>query len=265
MTAKTKGLDTSVEEKLRALYDLQYIDSTIDRIRSMRGELPLEVADLEDEIAGLEKRMERLNVDIEDIETKIKEKQHLIKLAKALKKRYAAQRENVRNNREYDALTKELEYQDLEVEAAERKIGQHQAQIEQKQAVIQQTEAQLVERREHLKNKTGELEDILAETQREMDFLSARRAEFSKQIAERHLKAYRRIRRNVKNGLAVVPVERGASKGSFFTIPPQRILEIAQRKRLITDEHSGRILVDPALADEEAEKIEKMLAEMKAT
>ncbi len=262
MTVQQKELGASVEEKLRALYDLQYIDSKVDGIRRTRGELPLEVADLEDEVAGLEKRAERLHADIEDIASEIKDGQQFIDRAKALKKRYESQRENARNNREYDALTKEVEYQDLEVAATEKKIGQHQAQIEQRQAVIQQAEERLVERREYLKNKAGELEGILAETQREEDFLLEKSAEFSKRIEERLLRAYQRIRRNVKNGLAVVPVERGASKGSFYTIPPQRILEIAQRKRLITDEHSGRILVDPALADEEAEKIENMLAEV---
>lgn len=259
MGARPKKEDFSVEEKLRALYDLQYIDSKIDRLRNVYGELPLEVEDLEDEIAGLEKRMARFEAEIHELEEQITDRKHFVQEAEALKKRYVLQRDKARNDREYDALTKEIEYQDLEVEAAEKKGYHYKIQIERKQELVQQTEANCSQRRDHLKHKRGELDDILKEIKKEEDFLIKKSKEFSRKIETRLLDAYRRIRRNVKNGLAVVPVERGASGGSFFVIPPQQIMEIAQRKRVITDEHSGRILIDPALAAEEAEKIESMI------
>ena len=260
MATKT---EITVEEKLRALYDLQLIDSRIDEIRSVRGELPLEVEDLEDEVAGMNTRLEKLKADLEVIEDQIKEKKNNIEESKTLIKKYSAQQDNVRNNREYNSLSKEVEFQDLEIQLAEKNIKEHRAQIEQKTLVIEETKARFNERSEHLKHKQSELDEILKETEKEEQTLIKQSETFETQIEERLIKAYKRIRSNVKNGLAVVAVERGASGGSFFTIPPQVQMEIAGRKKIITDEHSGRILVDPDLANEERTKMEAMFSKLK--
>lgn len=260
MATKT---EITVEEKLRALYDLQLIDSRIDEIRSVRGELPLEVEDLEDEVAGMNTRLEKLKADLEVIEDQIKEKKNNIEESKTLIKKYSAQQDNVRNNREYNSLSKEVEFQDLEIQLAEKNIKEHRAQIEQKTLVIEETNSRFNERSEHLKHKQSELDEILKETEKEEQTLIKQSETFETQIEERLIKAYKRIRSNVKNGLAVVAVERGASGGSFFTIPPQVQMEIAGRKKIITDEHSGRILVDPDLANEERTKMETMFAKLK--
>ncbi len=259
MATKT---DVTVEEKLRALYDLQLIDSRVDEIRNVRGELPLEVEDLEDEVLGLKTRMDKLKTDVETVNYEIGGKKNLIEEAKTLIKKYAEQQKNVRNSREFNSLTKEVEFQELEIQLAEKNIKEFKAQIEQKKEVIAETKERLSEREAHLKHKKGELDAILAETEKEEKALIAKSAEFETQIEERLVKAYKRIRHNVKNGLAVVPIERGASGGSFFTIPPQVQVEIASRKKIITDEHSGRILVDPTLADEEQEKMQKMFSNL---
>ena len=250
--------EATVEEKLRALYDLQLIDSRVDEIRNVRGELPLEVEDLEDEVLGLKTRMDKLKTDLETINYEITAKKNLIDEAKALIKKYAEQQKNVRNSREFNSLAKEVEYQELEIQLAEKNIKEFKAQIEQKKEVIAETKEKLSEREAHLKHKKSELDAILAETEKEEKALLEQSDIFEKQIEERLVQAYKRIRSNVKNGLAVVPIERGASGGSFFTIPPQVQVEIASRKKIITDEHSGRILVDPVLAEEEQEKMHKM-------
>ncbi|GGD44578.1 zinc ribbon domain-containing protein [Muriicola marianensis] len=250
--------EATVEDKLRALYDLQLIDSRVDEIRNVRGELPLEVEDLEDEVLGLKTRMDKLKTDLETINYEITAKKNLIDESKALIKKYAEQQKNVRNSREFNSLAKEVEYQELEIQLAEKNIREFKAQIEQKKEVIAETKEKLAERETHLKHKKSELDAILAETEKEEKALLEQSDIFEKQIEERLVKAYKRIRSNVKNGLAVVPIERGASGGSFFTIPPQVQVEIASRKKIITDEHSGRILVDPVLAEEEQEKMHKM-------
>jgi len=257
-----KKKEATVEERLRALYDLQLIDSRIDEIRNVRGELPLEVRDLEDEVAGLNLRLEKLVASLEVIDNDIAGKKNLIEESKSLIKKYGEQQKNVRNNREYNSLTKEIEFQELEIELAEKHIKEFKAQIEQKKEIIADTKERLKERENHLKHKKNELDDILAETEKEEQALLEKSEEFKKQIEERLVSAYTRIRANVKNGLAVVPIERGASGGSFFTIPPQVQVEIASRKKVITDEHSGRILVDPVLAQEEKEKMEKLFAKL---
>lgn len=254
--------EVTVEERLRALYDLQLIDSRIDEIRNVRGELPLEVRDLEDEVAGLNTRLEKLVSSLETIDAEIAAKKNLIEEAKALIKKYSEQQKNVRNNREYNSLTKEVEFQELEIQLAEKHIKEFKAQIEQKKVVITETKERLKERETHLKHKKGELNAILSETEKEEKELIKKSAEYQDQIEERLVKAYQRIRDNVKNGLAVVAIERGASGGSFFTIPPQIQMEIASRKKIITDEHSGRILVDPELAEEQKEKMEKLFAKL---
>lgn len=260
MTTKT---EVTVEEKLRALYDLQLIDSRIDEIRSVRGELPLEVEDLEDEVAGMNTRLEKLKADLEVIEDQIKEKKNNIEESKALIKKYSAQQDNVRNNREYNSLSKEVEFQELEIQLAEKNIKEYRAQIEQKSLVIEETKGRFEERSEHLKHKQGELDEILKETEKEEQTLIKESNSYEALIEPRLIKAYKRIRNNVKNGLAIVAVERGASGGSFFIIPPQVQVEIASRKKIITDEHSGRILVDPDLANEEREKMETLFAKLK--
>ncbi|MFV8281840.1 zinc ribbon domain-containing protein [Christiangramia marina] len=253
-----KKNDVTVEEKLRSLYDLQLVDSRIDEIRNVRGELPLEVEDLEDEVAGLNRRLEKLDADIEVIDNDIKNKKNQIEESKTTIKKYSEQQKNVRNNREFNALSKEVEFQELEIELSEKHINEYKAKIEQKKEVIAQTKEKLAEREAHLKHKKSELDEILKETEKEEQALIDKSKEYEKNIEDRLVTAYKRIRTNVKNGLAVVPVERGASGGSFFTIPPQVIMEIAGRKKIITDEHSGRILVDEELAKEEQEKMESM-------
>ncbi|MDY7393703.1 hypothetical protein UMM65_00470 [Aureibaculum sp. 2210JD6-5] len=252
--------ELTVEDKLRALYDLQLIDSRIDEIKNMRGELPLEVEDLEDEIEGLNTRLNNFNNEIENLETSIKNRKNTIEEAKALIKKYTTQQKNVRNNREFDSISKEIEFQELEIELADKHIKEFSAKIEQKNEIIGAAKEKLKEKNSHLKHKKGELDAILAETEKEEKMLHKKFADYSKLIDERLLNAYKRIRTNVKNGLAVVPVERGASGGSFFTIPPQQIVEIATRKKITTDEHSGRILVDAQLAAEEQQKMEKLFS-----
>lgn len=253
MATKT---EITIEEKLRALYDLQLIDSRIDEIRNVRGELPLEVEDLEDEVAGMNTRLDKLKTDLEVIEEGIKSKKNIIEEAKTLIKKYTAQQDNVRNNREYNSLSKEVEFQELEIQLADKHINEFRAQIEQKNIVIEETSVRVDAREEHLKHKQSELNEILAETEKEEKSLIKESEKFEGKIEDRLVNAYKRIRKNVKNGLAVVAVERGASGGSFFTIPPQVQMEIASRKKIITDEHSGRILVDPELAVQEREKME---------
>lgn len=259
MATKT---EITVEEKLRALYDLQLIDSRVDEIRNVRGELPLEVEDLEDEVLGLKTRMDKLKSDVETINFEITAKKNLIEESKVLIKKYAEQQKNVRNSREFNSLTKEVEFQELEIQLAEKNIKEFKAQIEQKKEVMSSTKEVLSERETHLKHKKGELDAILSETEKEETALLKKSEEFEAKIDERLVNAYKRIRNSVKNGLAVVPIERGASGGSFFTIPPQVQVEIASRKKIITDEHSGRILVDPTLAEEEQLKMQKLFKKL---
>jgi hypothetical protein len=259
--ATTKEL--SVEDKLRAIYDLQLIDSRIDEIRNVRGELPLEVEDLEDEVAGLKSRSEKLKSDLEVIETQIKEKKNAIDEHKEAIKKYTKQQETVRNNREFNSLTKEIEFQELEIQLAEKQIKEMKASIEYKKQIVAQSTEKLEQKQSHLQHKKSELEAIMSETAKEETFLSEKSAEFKEKIEDRLLAAYNRIRNSVRNGLAVVSIERGASAGSFFTIPPQTQVEIAARKKIITDEHSGRILVDSTLAEEEKEKMEALFSQFK--
>ena len=256
----TNTKELSVEDKLRAIYDLQLIDSRIDEIRNVRGELPLEVEDLEDEVAGLSTRSEKLKSDLEVIEEQIKSKKNSIDEHKEAIKKYTKQQETVRNNREFNSLTKEVEFQELEIQLAEKQMKEMKASIEHKKEIITQSKEKLELKSNHLKHKKLELDDIMAETAKEEDFLTQKSAEFQELIEERLLAAYTRIRTSVRNGLAVVSIERGASAGSFFTIPPQTQVEIASRKKIIIDEHSGRILVDSSLAEEEKEKMENLFA-----
>ena len=254
-----KKTEVSVEKKLRALYDLQLIDSRIDEIKSLRGELPLEVEDLEDEIAGLNTKLDKFKVEVKEDNNEIDDYKQTIVTAKELLKKYEEKLKNVRNNREYNSIVKEQEFQELEIQLSEKKIKEYKAIIEQKQEVMFGINERLDERNSHLKAKKSELDIILKETHKEEDLLQKKSSEFEKQIEERLMSAYKRIRGSVKNGLAIVPVKRGASGGSYFSIPPQVQLEIASRSKIIMDEHSGRILVDPQLAEEEQAKIKKLI------
>jgi predicted nucleic acid-binding Zn-ribbon protein len=256
--ANTKEL--SVEEKLRALYDLQLIHTRIDEIRNVRGELPLEVEDLEDEVAGLSARSEKLKADLDVIEEQIKDKKIAIEDHQAAMKKYSKQQENVRNNREFNSLAKEVEFQELEIQLAEKHIRELRASMEHKKQVIADSKDKLDAKTNHLKHKKSELSDIMSETEKEESFLTKKATEFEALIEERLLVAYKRIRSSVHNGLAVVSIERGASAGSFFTIPPQTQVEIAGRKKILTDEHSGRILIDAELAKEEKDKMDQLFA-----
>ncbi|MDA9669960.1 hypothetical protein N9T61_03325 [Flavobacteriaceae bacterium] len=256
MAKKTK---VTVESKLRALYDLQLIDSRIDEIVNVRGELPLEVEDLENEIAGLATNSDKISAEIEENENQISEQKQIIENAKELLKKYAEKLKNVRNNREYNSIVKEQEYQDLESQLAEKKINELKARIEQKKEGLATITEKIDERNAHLKSKKSELDEILKETHKEEDLLQKKSAEFEKVIEENLILSYKRIRGSVKNGLAIVSVERGASGGSYFSIPPQVQLDIASRNKIITDEHSGRILVDSELAKEEQAKIQKLI------
>ena len=258
--AATKELN--VEEKLRALYDLQLIDTRIDEIRNVRGELPLEVDDLEDEVAGLSTRLEKLKADLESMDEKIKDKKNAILEHQESIKKYTKQQDSVRNNREFNSLTKEVEYQELEIQLSEKHIKEMKASIEHKKEVFNQSQERLDQKSTHLTHKKAELDAIMSETEKEETYLKEKSLEYQGKIEARLLIAYTRIRSNVRNGLAVVSIERGASAGSFFTIPPQTQMEIASRKKIITDEHSGRILVDSSLAEEEREKMQKLFAKM---
>ena len=206
--AKKKEL--TVEDRLRALYDLQLIDSRVDEIRNVRGELPLEVRDLEDDVEGFKNRVKKLEENLAEIENQIKSKKILIEESTGLIKKYTEQQKNVRNNREFNSLTKEVEFQELEIQLAEKHIKEFMAQMEQKNAVISSTKERLEERETHLKHKKADLDAILAETEKEEKLLLAKSDDYKKNIEDRLVKAYTKIRTNVKNGLAIVPIERGA-------------------------------------------------------
>ncbi|MCG8206921.1 zinc ribbon domain-containing protein [Tenacibaculum finnmarkense] len=250
--------EVTVEEKLRALYDLQLIDSRIDEIRNVRGELPLEVEDLEDEVAGLNTRLSKLKEEAASLDTDISNKKSAIIESKALIVKYEEQQKNVRNNREFEALTKEIEFQELEIELSEKRIKEYKVKTTQKNSVVDKTKEKVKQQQSHLTHKKDELDSILKETEKEEQLLKEKSEEYALSIDKHLLTAYNRIRTKVRNGLAVVAIERGAAGGSFFTIPPQIQLEIANRKKITIDEHSGRILVDAALAQEEKEKIDSL-------
>jgi uncharacterized protein len=246
----TDGEETeiSIEKKLIALFSLQQIDSQIDRIRIIRGELPLEVEDLEDDIVGLETRTDNYIQEIESLKSQIKEKDLQIKESLAQIKRYEEQQMNVRNNREYDSLSKEIEFQNLEIALAEKRIKEYNNSLTLKNDEISAAQKVLEERRNDLEIKKSELSDIVNETEKEELALQAKSEDYQRYIEERLLTAYKRIRKNARNGLAVVSVERDACGGCFSSIPPQRQLDIRMHKKIIVCEYCGRILVDHGLA-----------------
>ncbi len=238
-----------IEQKLIALYTLQQNDSKIDRIKIVRGELPLEVEDLEDDVAGLETRIDNYIQEIELLDKQIADKHLAIKESQTLIKRYEEQQNNVRNNREYDALTKEIEFQSLEIQLAEKRIREFVAQLTMSKEEIENAQHELGDRRNDMEAKRSELTDIIAETELEEKELNSKSEQQQRLIEERLLIAYKRIRKNARNGLAVVPVERDACGGCFSYIPPQRQLDIKLHKKIIVCEFCGRILVDKELAD----------------
>lgn len=259
VSADAKGpagkTDFTVENKLSALYELQTIDSTIDKIRIVRGELPVEVSDLEDEVAGLETRVNKLTEDANLLEDSIVKKKLSIKESQALIKKYEGQQNNVKNNREYDSLTKEIEFQNLEIQLSEKRIKEFTLEITTKNAIIEASRKTLDERKNDLEIKKAELESIIQETKKEEETLMARSTAAAAIIEDRLLIAYKKIRENSKNGLAVVGIQRDACGGCFNKIPPQRQLDIRQRKKIIVCEHCGRILVDAELANKDAELV----------
>lgn len=247
---KTAEVDYSMQEKILALYELQKIDSKIDEIDKIKGELPLEVQDLEDELAGLETRIAHINAEIEELNALTKQRKREIDQARILIANYKEQQNNVRNNREFDAISKEIEYQELEIELAEKRLKEYAAGIKAKKAQLEEAESIAADRRADLEVKRTELSGIEAETAAQMAEYEAQEAAAKVKIDERLLSAYERIRRNVRNGLAVVTVKRDACGGCFNRIPPQRQADIRQGKKIIICEYCGRILV----ADPDAEE-----------
>lgn len=247
---KTTEVDYSMQEKIIALYELQKIDSRIDEINKVKGELPLEVQDLDDELAGLRSRIEHINAEIDELNTLTKQRKREVDQAKILIANYKEQQNNVRNNREFDAISKEIEYQELEIELADKRLKEYAAGVKAKKAQLEEAEAVVEVRTKDLEAKKAELESIEAETAAQVEDF-ARQADAAKaRIDERLLAAYDRIRGNVRNGLAVVTVKRDACGGCFNRIPPQRQVDIRQGKKIIICEYCGRILVaDPEAAE----------------
>ena len=241
--------EITVERKLIELYTLQQIDSKIDKIRIIRGELPLEVQDLEDEIAGMETRIAKFNEELEKYSNDIVEYKNKIKEATSLIKKYEEQQNNVRNNREYESLTKEIEYQSLDIQLCEKRINDATKKSEMLKISLNETNARLEERKGDLELKKNELSSIVEETEKEEQELMGRSQESEQLIEERLLTAYKRIRKNARNGLAVVKIERDACGGCYNKIPPQHQLDIRMHKKIIVCEYCGRILIDQDIVD----------------
>jgi len=239
-----------ISSKLRALFELQNVVSEIDKFKTLRGELPLEVQDLEDEITGLKTRVANNEDDTKELETAIHNKKSAIKESETLIAKYTDQQNNVRNNREFDSLSKEMEFQKLEMELSEKRIREFTIELNSKKEAIASSAALLKERLEDLDRKQRELEEITAETQIEEERLKAKSEKIESNIEARLLTAFKRIRKNARNGLAVVTVQRDACGGCFNKIPPQRQMDIASRKKVIVCEYCGRILVDKDILDQ---------------
>ena len=245
--AKKDPSELSVEEKLKALYQLQTMLSEIDKIKTLRGELPLEVQDLEDEVTGLSTRIEKIKTEIDELKSNIASKKIEIETAKASVEKYKAQQDNVRNNREYDVLTKEIEFQSLEIELCEKRIKEYTASIKAKEEEIEKSNTAL-------EVKKNELEEIISETKQEEEKLREKAKNLETTIEPRLLQAFKRIRKNSRNGLGITYVQRDACGGCFNKIPPQKQLDIRMRKKIIVCEYCGRIMIDPELAGVVAEK-----------
>lgn len=249
VSAPEGDLEKSIKQKLIALYSLQVIDTQIDKIRIIRGELPLEVQDLEDDIEGLKTRMENFKNEIATFEKTKTEYQHDITHSKELIKKYNEQQKNVRNNREFTSLAKEIEFQDLEIQLRNKRIKEVDAVIDAKNKQIEELKSTLEFKETNLKEKKGELDEIITETQKEEEILLKKSKEAQKIIEERYMSAYNRIRKNVRNGLAVVKIERQSCGGCFSSIPPQSQMEIKMHKKVLVCEYCGRILVDDTISE----------------
>ena len=247
----TKKTTASVEDKLKALHQLQVIDTKVDKIRIIRGELPLEIVDLADLIAGLNTRLEKFDAELVAITNDIAANKNTIALATDAIKKYEKQLKNIKNNREFTSLTKEVEYQNLEIQIAEKKKIQNDADVLHKTVIINAWKEQIAEREEELNIKQSELNEIIQETEKEEKALMADSAKAEKVIDDRLLSAYKRIRSKVANGLAVVSVDRNACGGCFSEIPPQRQLDIQMHKKVIACEHCGRIMIDANIFEEQ--------------
>lgn len=246
--AKKDSTEISVEEKLTNLYELQTTLSAIDEKRALRGELPLEVQDLEDEIAGLKTRVEKIEGDIVDFQQAVSQKQTEIQEAEESVERYKKQLDEVRNNREYDTLTKEIEFQSLEIELCNKKIREANVKVEEKKRELTRTNDLIVDRQQALAEKKNELDEIMLETREEEQVLKVKAEELETKIEPRLLSSFKRIRKNARNGLGIVYVQRDACGGCFNKIPPQRQLDIKMHKKIIVCEYCGRIMIDPELA-----------------
>ena len=246
--AKKDPTDMSVEQKLKSLYQLQTMLSEIDKIKTLRGELPLEVQDLEDEVTGLSTRIEKIQGEIEELKQEVATKKIDIETAKASIEKYKTQQDNVRNNREYDVLTKEIEFQSLEVELCEKRIKEFTSSIKSKEEEIVKCTQGLEERKKDLEVKKNELDEIIAETKQEEEKLRDKAKSLETTIEPRLLQAFKRIRKNSRNGLGITYVQRDACGGCFNKIPPQKQLDIRMRKKIIVCEYCGRIMIDPELA-----------------
>ena len=255
--AKKDPTDLSVEEKLKALYQLQTTLSAIDEKRALRGELPLEVQDLEDEIAGLNTRIENIRNDIREFQSAVVQKKGEINEAQASVERYKSQLNDVKNNREYDTLSKEIEFQSLEIELCNKKIREANVKIEEKNQELDSTEELIADRRMALVEKKNELDEIMDETRMEEDSLKERAKELEIKIEPRLLTSFKRIRKNARNGLGIVYVQRDSCGGCFNKIPPQRQLDIRMHKKIVVCEYCGRIMIDPELAGVKTEKVQE--------
>jgi len=260
--AKKDPIEMPVEERLKTLYQLQATLSAIDEKRALRGELPLEVQDLEDEIEGLSTRIEKIQNDINEYERAVTQKKGEIETAKASVERYKTQLDEVKNNREYDTLSKEIEYQTLEIELCNKKIKEAAFKIEDKKVELAQNQEIIEDRRQALEVKKNELDEIMEETRAEEDKLKQKVKELEMKIEPRLLTSFKRIRKNARNGLGIVYVQRDACGGCFNKIPPQRQLDIKMHKKIIVCEYCGRIMIDPELA---GVKLDKPATEEKKT
>ncbi|NQU86025.1 MAG: hypothetical protein HQ541_09720 [Mariniphaga sp.] len=247
--SRAEEKDISIEEKLRALHELQTVVSDGDKIKTLRGELPLEVQDLEDEIAGLKTRLTNLDEEIKNLDTSVNNKKIAIKECEALIAKYTEQQNNVRNNREYDSLSKEIEFQNLEIQLSEKRIKEFTTETDTKNELVESSKAALTEKQDDLERKQSELEEITTENKIEEEKLKAKSEKIESFIEPRLLGAFKRIRKNARNGLAVVTIQRDACGGCFNKIPPQRQLDIASRKKIIVCEYCGRILVDKNIGE----------------
>jgi predicted nucleic acid-binding Zn-ribbon protein len=243
MAAAASKKEVSVADKLNALYQLQKIDSEIDRIRTIRGELPLEVQDLEDELQGLETRLIKLQDEIKELEQDATDRKNSIKDSELAIAKYKEQQNNVRNNREYESLDKEIEFQDLEIKLNDKRIKESKYTLTNKKELLEDATTKFELRKGDLATKKAELDEIIAETQKEEESLLSKSEKAKSAVEDRLVIAYTRLRGNAKNGLAVVPVDRDSCGGCFNKIPPQRQLDIQTKRKIIVCEHCGRILV----------------------